>query len=207
MTADDVKTTVKKHRWSAILGGAAGLVLLLGWVGYRIVTTPTQPVIQTASAAEVVAYISNERGLATLSQIEQQQFLDRWTAHVTQKEHRQELKTCFDQLSDHERKQFTDAISKHLKRAFIDEAREFAALTDQTERNRFLRKKLAEGHERINFIKEVAGAFQGDLGGREEFNQWVLEHTTAKEQVLGERYVEALKRVALQVKREARTSG
>ena len=169
--------------------------------------TPTLPAIQSAGVAEVVGYISNERGLAKLSQIEQQQFLDRWTTHVTQKENRQALKTCFDQLDDRQRKKFTGAISKHLKRGFIDEARQFAALTDQGEQNRFLREKLAEGYDRISFIKEVAGAFRGDLGGREEFNQWVLEHTTAKEQVLGERYVEALKRVALQVKREARVSG
>ncbi len=207
MTTDEVKTTVKKHRWAAILGGAAGLVLLLGWVGYEIVATPAQPAIQSTGVAEVVSYISDERGLAKLSQIEQQQFLDRWTMHVTKKENRQALKTCFDQLADEERKRFTGAISKHLKRAFVDEAREFAALTDQAEQNRFLREKLAEGHKRITFIKEVAGAFRGELGGREEFNQWVLEHTTAKEQVLGERYVEALKRVALQVKREQRVNG
>ncbi len=207
MTTDEVKTTVKKHRWAAMLGGAAGLVLLLGWVGYEIVATPAQPAIQSASVAEVVGYISNDRGLAKLTQIEQQQFLERWTAHVTHQENRQALKTCFDQLDDKQRKKFTGAISKHLKRGFIDEARQFAGMTDQAEQNRFLRKKLAEGHDRIAFIKEVAGAFRGDLGGREEFNQWVLEHTTAKEQVLGERYVEALKRVALQVKREERVSG
>jgi len=207
MTTDEVKTTVKKHRWAAILGGAAGLVVLLGWVGYEIATTPTQPIIETAPAAEVVAYISNARGLSKLSQIEQERFLERWTEHVARPENRQALKTCFDELEGKERKAFTDAISKHLKRGFMDEARQFAALSDQAEQNDFLRKKLAEGHERITFIKEVAGAFRGDLGGREEFNQWVLEHTTPKEQALGERYVEALKRVALQVKREDRSSG
>ena len=122
MTTDEVKTTVKKHRWAAILGGAAGLVLLLGWVGYEIVATPAQPAIQSTGVAEVVSYISDERGLAKLSQIEQQQFLDRWTMHVTKKENRQALKTCFDQLADEERKRFTGAISKHLKRAFVDEA-------------------------------------------------------------------------------------
>lgn len=207
MTTDEVKTMVKKHRWAAIFGGAAGLVLLCSWVGYEIVATPALPAVQSANVVEVVAYISNERGLAKLTQIEQQQFLERWTEHVTKEENRQALKTCFDQLGDKERKKFTGAISKHLKRGFIDDARQFATLSDQGEQNRFLRSKLAEGYDQISFIKEVAGAFRGDLGGREEFNQWVLEHTTAKEQVLGERYVEALKRVALQVKREERVSG
>jgi len=204
MTTDQMKSAVKRHRPAAILGGVAGLVVLLGWVGYVIVSTPARPEIETAKASEVIAYISNSRGLQRLPEIEQQQFLQRWKAHVEQPKNKEALRHCFDQLSDRERKQFTETISKYLKRTFMDDARHFGQLTDPAEQYGFLQKKLAEGHQQLLFIKEVAGAFKGDIGGREEFNQWVLSHTTAKERVIGERYVEALKRVALQARKEAR---
>lgn len=204
MTTDEVKTAVKRHRPAAVIGGVVGLVVLAGWIGYVVAMTPSRPVISTAPAEEVVAYIANSRGFASLPDIEQKQFMERWEAHVKIEENKQELKQCFDQLSDNERKAFTEAIARQFKRSVMDDARRFSQLTTPAQKHDFVRRKLEEGRNQMSFIKEVASAFRPNLGGREEFNQWVLEHTTPKERALGESYIEALKRVDLQIQKEQR---
>ncbi|MCG8404503.1 MAG: hypothetical protein MI923_04810 [Phycisphaerales bacterium] len=204
MTTDEVKKAVKRHRHAAVIGGVVGLIVLAGWIGYVVAMTPQKPVISSAPAEEVVAFIANKRGLAKLPHIEQQQFLERWHEHIIQPENRDELKQCLEHLDDDDRKKFTESVFEHLKRAFVDDAKHFSRLTDRSEKSRFLRRKVTELHERAVFIKDVAKGSMGNFGGQEELQAWLIEHTSPKERQLGEPYLEALKRVGAQMQKETR---
>lgn len=206
MMTEDVKTKVKQHRPAALIGGAVGLALAGGWFGYDMAMTPAQPVVSSAGSQEVVAYVINSRGLEKLTDIEQEQFLHRWTDHLSKSANKDELKKTLADLSDGERKAFTDVIFKQLKRAFLDEARRFAALTTQAEKSEFCRKRVEEFAAQQTFMKDLAVVFKSDFPGPDKFQEWVLTHTSPSERQLGEPYVEALKRVATQLKKEARAA-
>jgi hypothetical protein len=206
MTTEDVKTTVKSHRPAALIGGLVGLVLVLGYFGFDIVMTPTEPAIQTASASEVITYVINPRGLEKMADIEKEQFLNRWKEHLAKPEEKAEIKDALTRLSDEDRKSFTDVIFKQLKRSFMDEADRFSKLSTQAEKSEFCRKRVAEFAAEQSFMKEIAIVFKGDFPGPDKFQEWVLTHTSPAERQLGEPYVEALKRVATQIKREARAT-
>jgi hypothetical protein len=199
----------KPYRRAALTGMVIGLTILGGYVAYEAMATPATPVIATASAAEVVAYISNERGLARLSQIEQEQFLGHWKDHVLQPEAQKELKACFDGLPTEQRKKFTDAIFKHIKRAFLSDAKQFSKMISTQERSRFVLRKVDEYAAQALFAKEVAGAFKADAirSGPTDFQQWVLEHTTAEERAISEPYVDALKQGRELARKQGRTPG
>jgi len=203
MTADEIKTTVKHHRHAAIGGGIVGVGLLVAYFAYGFAVTPAQPDLQTANAAEVVAYISNERGLDKLPQIEEQQFLLRWRDIVMKEpKKKEELKECFLKLDDAQRKIFSEAIFKHFKRAFLQDAKQYSHLPDD-QKHGFLRKKLEDGRRQAVFMKDVAVGFKKQFSGRQDdFQQWLMEHTTAEERALGEPYVDALKRVREQMKKQ-----
>lgn len=207
MTTDEVKTVAKKYRKAALIGGLLGLLVLVGWSGYVIAVTPAIPTIQTASAPEVVSFIADSRGLAKLSRAEQRQFLERWQEHVARPDPREALKGCFAGLGEKDRKRFTDAIFRHLKRVFLEDARRFASLTSVAEKSAFLRKKVDEMQAQSLFIKDVASVMSSDFGGRDELTAYLLDHTTAKERLEGEPYGEALKRVAFQLRKEQRAGG
>ncbi len=206
MTREEVKTAVKRHRPAAFIGGAAGLLILAAWVSYVVLTTPNVPVINTATASEVLAYVADERGLSELPQIEQEQFLERWEAHVTKPENKQELIDSFDQLEDEQRKCITDVMLKHFKRALIADARRFAQLQTPAEKNTFCRRKVAELKTQGQFIKDVVSAFNPDYGGRDEMNKWIIDHTSAEERELVAAFIAALDRVRKQMKKESRVT-
>ncbi|MFQ5428847.1 MAG: hypothetical protein ACE5E1_00945 [Phycisphaerae bacterium] len=206
MMTEEVKTVVKRHRHAAVIGGAVGLAVLAGYIGYVFAVTPKQPVLQSASPAEVVAYISNKRGLAKLPRIEQQAFLTRWREHIADDGYKAKLTKCFENLAQDERKRFTEAIFKFFKRAFVDDARHYAGLTDPMEQSRFLRSKVEELRRNGLLIQEVAGAFKNDFGGPDALRAWLVEHTTPRDRQVGEPYAEALKRVGAQMKKEARAA-
>ncbi len=206
MTREEVKTAVKRHRPAAFIGGAAGLLILAAWVSYVVLTTPNVPVINTATASEVLAYVADERGLSELPQIEQEQFLERWEAHVTKPENKQELIDSFDQLEDEQRKCITDVMLKHFKRALIADARRFAQLQTPAEKNTFCRRKVAELKTQSQFIKDVVSAFNPDYGGRDEMNKWIIDHTSAEERELVAAFIAALDRARKPMKKESRVT-
>ena len=205
MTADEIKTTVKRHRRAAFIGGLAGLLLLVGWIAYDFSMTPLRPDLHTAKAAQIVAYIGDERGLPTLPQIEEHQFLLQWRDIVMQDhEKREELKACFTHLDKPQRKVFSEAIFKYFKRAFIDDAKRYAR-TPADQKYDFLHKKTAEYREQALFMKEVAVGFKDQVSGRQDdLQKWIMEHTTAEDRAIGEPYFDALKRVREQVKKQQR---
>ncbi|MFQ5412172.1 MAG: hypothetical protein ACE5EC_07730 [Phycisphaerae bacterium] len=207
MTTDEVKHVVKRHRSAAIIGGAAGLVVLVGWIGYVMAMTPAKPAIQTADASEVVSYIASPRGLARLSRIEQRQYLDQWQAHIARPENKDAFVSCLKRLDQKERKRFVDTVFKHLKRAYLDDAEHFQQLQSMEERNTFLREKVSEMSGKAILIREVGAVLKSDFPGPDKFQEWLLERTTPREQALGEPYTEALKRVATLMKKEARSGG
>ena len=206
METKQLRQAAGQYRRAAIIGCSVGLLGLASWVGYDVAMTPAEPAVPTATAAEVVAYISSERGLARLPEIEQREFFDRWQTHITEEAHKAELMACFEGLEDASRKQFAESISKHLKRVFMEDAERFARLATNEEKSRFAREKVEELRSRALFIKDVGQAFRSDLGGPDEFRQWLLEHTTARERAVGEPYAEALKHVGEQMKKEQRSA-
>ncbi len=203
MTTGEVKSTIHRHRTAAYAGGAVGLAILIGWFAYNSAMTPAKPTIQTAKAAEIVEYVGNDRGLNNLPQIEQQQFLELWKSHVMQEGPKQELKTCFESLDENHRKRFVTAITRHFKRAFMDDARRFAQLTGPGDRSTFIRERLQQYGGEALFLKDVARSFKNDFqGGPDDVQRWILENTTPEERAIGEPYADALKRVREQVRQQ-----
>ncbi|MFH1420282.1 MAG: hypothetical protein ABII12_18570 [Planctomycetota bacterium] len=205
MTTDEVKTTVKKHSPAALFGGAVGVVLLIACVIYVVAGTPERPDLQTASASQIVAYIADDRGLAQLAQIEQQAFLEQWEKVVSENAAKKaDLRACFENIGDDERKEFSDAMFKHIKRSFLLDAKRFHRLpADET--FAFLRERTDTYRQRALFIKDVAVGFKKQFTGSEDdLRKWVMEHTTAEDRTIGEPYYQALERVKDQIAREQR---
>ena len=205
MTNEQQHRGVKRYRLAAIGGVVVGVGLLAGYFAYESAMTPAKPNISTAAAAEVVAYIGDDRGLTKLSQVEQEQFLIQWREHVATPAAKKDLKSCFDGLEDDARKRFSDSIFKHIKRAFISDARQFSRLIQPQEKSNFIRKKVGEYRDQALFAKDVAAAFKGDLSKRpEDLQQWAIENTTAEERSLAEPYMDALKRIREIIRKEER---
>ena len=205
MTNEQQHRGVKRYRLAAIGGVVVGVALRIGYFAYEAAMAPAKPNIPTASAAEVVAYIGDDRGLTKLSQVEQEQCLNQWREHVATPAAKKDLKSCFDGLEEDARKRFSDSIFKHIKRAFISDARQFSRLTQSQEKSTFIRKKVGEYHQQAVFAKEVAPAFKGDLPkGQDDFRQWAIENSTAEERSLAEPYMDALKRIGAIIRKEER---
>jgi hypothetical protein len=208
MTTNQVKATVHRHRPAAMAGGLIGLALLIGYIAYEYVLTPSAPDLQKCTAAEVITYIGSPRGLAKLPQVQQQRFLERWRDLVTQDaKKKEELKACFEGMDEDARKDFSAELFKHIKRSFLDDAKGYARLA-QEERYAFLRDRIDQYRERALFVKDVAAGFSRQFKGTEDdMRGWIMEHTTAEERAIGEPYVEALKRAEEQVHKEKRRAG
>lgn len=206
MTAEDVKQVVRKNRPAALWGVVAGVVVLAAWIGYVVAMTPSRPVIDKAPPAEVVAYVCNERGLAKLPQIEQEDFLRKWHAHLTSGHHAKALQEHLVALDDDARKQFVDVIFKHLKRVFLTDARQFVALTDPVEKSRFVRGRFEQMESQSAFIKEVGKAFARDFTGGVTYEEWLIRNTTPEERELGTPYFDALRSVRDHIRKEQRAA-
>jgi hypothetical protein len=203
MTTGELKQAVKRHRSSAYLGIVAGILLIVGWFAYDMMQTPDTPQIGRAPAAEIVAYVGNARGYARLTQIEQEQFLDRWREFLINEGGEEELNDCLDGMDESDRKAFAAAILKHAKRSFIEDARRYARQSTPQEKNAYLREKLEHYQAQARFTKRVASSFRGEAPkNQDQLQQWVIEHTTAEERALGEPYLDALKRVREIVRKE-----
>jgi len=62
-----------------------------------------------------------------------------------------------------------------------------------------------EGRDQALQFKDIALALKTSGGQRtDDIQQWVMENTTAEERVIGEPFVDALKRVREQIKKEER---
>ncbi|HWL94956.1 MAG TPA: hypothetical protein VNT79_15660 [Phycisphaerae bacterium] len=206
MMNEATKNRRPSYRPAVLIGGIVGLGLVVAWFSYDNLMTPARPSVATAGASEVIAYVSNPRGLDRLMDIEQQQFLQQWKDGLTQEARKKELKDALASLSDEDRKAFTEVIFKHLKKNFMDEASQYARIQSPAEKSEFCRARVAEASKQSAFLKEIAIIFKSDFGGPNEFQEWVLRHTTPGERQLGEPYVEALKRVSTQMKRESRAT-
>lgn len=206
MMTEDVQANLKRHRPAALIGGLAGLLLVGGWFGYEIAMTPAQPTVASAPTPEIVSFIINPRGLRKLVDIEQAQFLDRWKERITKSNGKDEVRDALRALSDDDRKSFTEVIFKHLKRVFMDEATHYASLTTSAEKSEFCRKRVEDFSAQQAFMKDLAVVFKDDFPGPDKFQEWVLRHTSPSERQIGEPYVEALKRVASQIKKESRAT-
>jgi hypothetical protein len=170
---------------------------------YNSAMTPARPVIQTARAGEVVEYISNERGLNKLAQYEQKQFLEQWKTHVMQEGPRKELKELFESMDESARKRFVAAITRHFKRAGLEDARRFAQLTNPGERNKFISERLDQYMSEGLLFRDLARSFKSDMaGGPDEVQRWILENTTPEERAVFEPYADALKRVREQMRQQ-----
>ena len=207
MTTEQVKTMVKQHRRSAIYGGIGGLVVVLifgGWAVLEIIRTPNKPNVHTASQTDIVAYVANSRGLDRLAQIEQERFLRDWKDTVMpDAERRSGLAAALGSLDDLSRKSFGETVMKHMKRDFMQDAERYDQIRNSDEVYAFLRERHAEYGDNALFMKEVGAAFRNDLDSSpEKVQEWVIGHTNAEERALGESYVEALKSVKMQIRRE-----
>ncbi len=205
MTSEEVKTTVKTHRKSAFLGVAVGVVLVGGYFAAELMLTPAEPEVQTAPVGDVVAYVIDSRGLEKLSDIEQTRLLDRWKERIIRDEaYKSSLKDSLLSLPDADRKAFTDAIFKQLKRTFINDALQFSQLASGAAQSEFCRKRVEILDAERAFLTDLAGVFKGDFPGPDKFQEWIISHTSAAERQLGEPYIDALKRVRTQIKKEER---
>ena len=200
---------VRSHKSSMKAGILVGLLLLCGVVGYLYASTPTKPNVQTAGPRAIVEYVSHDRGLISLPQVEQEHFLKQWQNRISSDDKsRDELKECFKNLSDDDRKRFSMAMTKQFKRAFIDDAKRYATL-DAKEKFNFLTDRITVYAGQAQVLKEVTkdSGFKKDLpGGPDEVQVWIMENTTAEERAIGEPYVDALKRIREQQRKQGATA-
>ena len=205
MMTDEAKTTATRHRFAAKIGAVVGLMLLVAYLGYEYGMTPLAPDVQKATASEIVVYIADPRGLNRQPQVEQQRFLEQWRDIIMgDAAKKEELKACFEKMEDDLRKAFSTEMSKHFKQAFLDDARMYASMPQDT-KFAFLRERVAQYHERAVFLKEVAVGFSRQFKGTEDdMREWIMQNTTPEERAVGEPYAEALKRADEQVRKEHR---
>src|SRR4029077_928349 len=119
-----------------------------------------------------------------------------------------EVKECFKNLSDDDRKKFSMAMTKQFKRAFIDDAKRYAAL-DAKEKFNFIVERIGVYAGQAQVLKELTkdSGFKKDLpGGPDEVQVWIMENTTAEERAIGEPYVDALKRIREQQRKQSATT-
>jgi hypothetical protein len=205
MPTQHVQSIVKHHKRALYTGAAVGLTLISAFVVYELAATPAMPVVPRASASEIVAYIGNQRGLAGLPDVQQKQFLDDWKRRLNDTAARDDLKQCLKDLDDEKRKDFFNGLARHLKKAFLDDAKLYSRLKTPAEKDQFCRQKLIEGRDQALQFKDIALALKTPGTQRpDDIQQWVMENTTAEERVIGEPFVDALKRVREQVKKEER---
>ncbi len=208
MTTEELKTAARRHRPAALLGGGIGLLLLFSYLGYQFAVTPRRPDPRTARAAEVIAYVRAERGLAALSLVEARQYLAQWQEAIRLDPARKaDYASCLEALPDPERKALAEALFAQGKRAFLDDAERHRRLASSKEQYAFLLGRLEEYEEQAAFFKELAASFpRAEAVALPEFQRWLFEHTTEEERELGQAYAAALQRVAEQVRKERRTS-
>jgi hypothetical protein len=196
---------VRSHKTSLRIGVLAGLALLCVVVGYLYANTPARPNVQSASANEIVSYVSNDRGLASLSQIEQEQFLKQWQSRISSdSKSRDDLKECFKTLSDESRKKFVLAMTRQFKRAFLDDAKHYASL-DAKAKYPFIVERLTAYATQAPIFKDLTkdSGFNKDMpGGPDDVQMWVMDNTTAEERAIGEPYIEAMKRIREQQRKQ-----
>jgi hypothetical protein len=205
MTTDEIKRTVRRHRRAAAAGGIVGLALLLGYVAYNFAMTPNRPDLQAAPPSTVVAYVGSARGLSGLPQIEQRRFLERWGELLrADAKRREDLRACLENLTDDDHKAFTEAMFAHFKRAFIDDAKQYARLPKEQQYD-FLKKRIIDGRDQVLLLKDVTAGLKSPFAGnQDEFQNWLMEHTTPEERAIGEPYFNALKHVRPQMEKEDR---
>lgn len=207
MPTEQVQHIVKHHRPALAIGAVIGLALIAGFVTFETALTPSMPIVQRASAAEVVSYISSDRGLVKLADIQQKQFLDEWQRRLTDTQARDELKAYLKNLDDNKRKSFVNALARQLKKSFLEDAKRFSRLKTPTEKSDLCRQKLIEGRDQAIQFKDIALSLKTASGQRtDDMQQWVIENTSPEERAIGEPYVDALKRVREQVKKEERVA-
>ncbi len=206
-----MRNVVRKHRTAAFYGGMAGLALVLilcAWGVYGIVATPAKPNVQIASGAEIVRFVADRRGLAKLPKIEQIQFLRKWKVLLMPDAARKkELAECFETTDERTRKAFAKAVLRQMKRDFMDDARQYSQIRGTDQAYALLRKKQDEYRDNALFMKEVGHAFRSGFDTRpEKVQEWLIQHTTPEERAIGEPYVEALKKVRIQIHKEMRAT-
>ncbi|MEK6643753.1 MAG: hypothetical protein AABZ08_07570 [Planctomycetota bacterium] len=205
MPTEHVQHVVKHHRPALLIGAIVGLLLIGGFVMYEFSSTPTTPIPTKASAAEMVDFIANDRGMVKLPDVQQKQLLDEWQRHLNDPKARDELKVFIKDVNEDTRKAFLNALLRQIKKSFLDDAKKFASLTTAGEKNAHCRQKLIEGRDQALQFKDLAVLFKTNSGTRtDDMQQWVMENTTAEERAIGEPYVDALKRIREQVKKEER---
>ncbi len=211
MTHEEVKDVVKKHRRSAGFGTIIGLLLVLGLGGWgiaRIVLTPDRPNVHNAAPAEIVRYVAHDRGLAALSQVEQEQFLQQWKdAAMGDKAHCEALAEFFEECETKTRKAFARSITRYFKRAFMGDARHYDRIKGTDEAYAFLTKKHEQLIADALFFKEVATAFRDDFDTRpEKIQESIARNSTPEERAIGEPYWAALQKVRQQLKKQGRAA-
>ncbi|HUN82091.1 MAG TPA: hypothetical protein VMV81_11360 [Phycisphaerae bacterium] len=205
MPTQQVQHIVKHHRPALIGGIIAGVLLIGGFVAYQVVATPPTPIVQKAAPAEMVEFVANKRGLAKLADIQQKQFFEDWKRKLEDKQARDDLKAYLKNLDDERREAFVNALAGHFKKNFIDDARKFAQLRTPGEKNEFVRAKLIEGRDQAIQFKDIAISLKTGGGRRtDDIQQWIMDNTTAEERAIGEPFVDAMKRVREQMKKEER---
>ncbi len=196
MTAEEIKTSVKKNRNWAVLGVALGVVLIGGYVGINYILTPARPAVSSAGTKEVVDYVMNPRGLARLTDIEQRRFLENWHQRISSDEPtRQDLTTYLRGLDDKDRKAFVNTMVVRLKNIMVADSKQFKQLP-ANEQNDFVFNKTEEFAKQSAFLKELAIIFESDLPDPSKVRGWIFDITTPQERELIEPYFAALQRAA-----------
>lgn len=204
MTTEEINRSVKQNRNWVLVGVAVGVALIAGYFGYEFAMKPERPAIATAPQALIVDYIINPRGMETLANIEQQQFLDDWRARLlANAEDKEALKTALTNLSSESRKRFIDTMLGQFKQIVVNDAEQFDQM-GTAERNKFIVKQATDFESQEAFVTDLAKIFGKEGMSQDELREWAFKETSPREREICIPYVEAMNRVIEQRRKERR---
>jgi hypothetical protein len=204
MTTEEINRSVKQNRNWVLVGVAVGVALIAGYFGYEFAMRPDRPAIATAPQAQIVDYIINPRGMETLANIEQQQFLDDWRERLLKSaEDKEALKAALTNLPSESRKRFIDTMLRQFKQIVVNDAEQFDQL-GTAERNKFIFKQATEFEAQEAFVTDLAKIFGKEGMSQDDLREWIFKETSPREREICIPYVEAMNRVIEQRRKERR---
>lgn len=126
--------TPPSRRKAVMVGVGVGIVLVVmvvAWLGWRSLTTPPRPRLETAPVEELVAYLIEPRGFGDLAKFDQDRFFDDLKRHYRQDQPHRALKKYLDACSEERLNAVRDVLEPVILRQVIGTAREYQSLPSE----------------------------------------------------------------------------
>jgi hypothetical protein len=147
-----------------VIGLGLSVVILGGWYGIsNVLLVKPVPDMRVASAAEMVDYLGDKRGLSHLSVDKRREvILAMGSAYGGGRQG--ELISELDRMAPSEKERFVDAVFEVGKEDFLTDAENYLAL-DEEEKKKFIKEKLDHYEKTRKDLRSSASGGGGGNGG------------------------------------------